>query len=246
MNPLALRGKNLLVLVGGVLVAFVVGLIILNTLIGMLIGHGHEVEVPDLAGLAVEPARERLAAAQLSFSVKSERPSGSFEAGKIITQFPKPLARVKPGRRIEVIVSTGIERVAMPNLAGASLVDAKLRLNEAGLVARGIARTRSRARPRDVVLATSPGAGAVLARNTEIDLLVSNGSVRAAYVMPSVVGRNVDDVVRVLAEAGLQIGEITERAGSQETRGNVILQSPVAGAYIAAGETVSLIVAGRR
>lgn len=246
MNRHTLRGKSLLVLIGGVLVAFVLGLVVLNTLIGLLIGHGNEVEVPDVTGLTVDAGRARLSSTGLTLAVKSERPSGSFEAGRIISQFPKALARVKPGRRIEVIVSTGIERIALPDLAGASLVDAKLRLSEAGLVAGGVARAASRARPRDVVLATSPGAGVVVGRSATVDLLVSDGARRAEYVMPSVVGRNVDEVVRVLAEAGLQIGEITERAGSREPRGDVILQSPVAGAYIAAGETVSLIVAGRR
>ena len=105
----------------------------LNTFIGLLIGHGDEVEVPDLAGITVERARERLRAQSLTLTIKSERASNAFEAGKIVTQHPKPLARVKPGRRVEVIVSTGIERVVMPDLAGLSLTDARLRLGDAGL-----------------------------------------------------------------------------------------------------------------
>jgi beta-lactam-binding protein with PASTA domain len=74
------RGKNLAVLIGGIVVAFLVGLVMLNTFIGLLVGHGDEVEVPDLAGLNVESARERLRVQNLALMIKSERASYSKPA----------------------------------------------------------------------------------------------------------------------------------------------------------------------
>lgn len=241
----AYRGKNLAVLVGGVFVAFVVGLVILNTFIGLLIGHGDEVEVPDLAGLTVESARERLRAQSLALTIKSERPSNAFEAGKIVTQHPKPLARVKPGRRVEVIVSTGIERVVMPDLSGLSLTDARLRLADAGLTPTSVTMAPSRSDPQTVV-ATSPSASSAVAADGRVSLLLSSGRDRAKYIMPDVVGRNVDEVVRRLAQAGLEIGQISERPGRGEPLGTIIYQTPEEGSYIEAGDDVSLVVAGRR
>jgi serine/threonine-protein kinase len=238
------RGKELAVLLGGAAVAFVAGLFVLNALIGFLLGHGDEVEVPALAGLSVDEARERLRAVELTLVIKSERPSNAFDAGQIVSQFPKPLARVKPARRIEVIVSTGIEQVVMPHLQGLSISDAKLRLADAGLRPGEILAAPARG-PRNAVIATTPAAGGAVPRDTEVDLLVSAGPDRAEYVMPELVGRNVDDVVRTLVEAGLQIGEIVEREAEEE-RGTVIMQAPAPGAFAAAGDSVHLVVAGSR
>jgi serine/threonine-protein kinase len=239
------RGKNLAVLIGGIVVAFLVGLVMLNTFIGLLVGHGDEVEVPDLAGLNVESARERLRVQNLALMIKSERASNVFEAGKIVTQHPKPLARVKPGRRVEVIVSTGIERVVMPDLSGLSLTDARLRLADAGLTATSVTMAPSRAEPHTVV-ATSPGAAAAVAQDGRVSLLLSSGRDRAKYIMPEVVGRNVDEVVRALAQAGIEIGQISERPGRGEPFGTIIYQTPEEGSYIEAGDDVSLVVVGRR
>lgn len=237
--------RRLAILIGGIVVAFLVGLVILNTSIGLLIGHGDEVEVPDLAGLTVESARERLRAQSLTLTIKSERASNAFEAGKIVTQHPKPLARVKPGRRVEVIVSTGIERVVMPDLSGLSLTDARLRLGDAGLTATSVTMAPSRADPQTVV-ATSPSAAAAVTQDGHVSLLMSSGHDRAKYIMPDLVGRNVDEVVRRLAQAGLEIGQISERPGRGEPLGTIIYQTPEEGSYIEAGDDVSLVVAGRR
>jgi serine/threonine-protein kinase len=235
------RLKRVLVFAGGALAAFVVGLVVLNVAVGLLIGHGSEVEVPDLSGLTVEDARARLAAKELALAVKSERPSALFPAKRIVSQLPKPLARVKPGRRVEVIVSTGVEMIRVPDVRRLSLAEARTRLTDAGLVPGAAIDVPSR-EDEGTVLASSPPESAAVARGAEVALLVSHGADPEVYVMPDLVGVPYEDVARALRVAGFAVGAITTRPASPRDRGRVVEQHPGPGTRIPAGATIDLVV----
>lgn len=239
------RLRQILWIAGGAFVAFVVGVVLLNALMGLLIGHGSTVEVPDLSGLTLREGRKRLSPYGLSLQVKSERPSSQFGAGQIISQFPKPLAHVKGGRRIEVIVSTGVDAVPVPPLAGLTVREATFRLGEVALEPGDAVRVPSARQPRDRIVATAPGQGAPVARAERIDFLVSEGPPVAAFVMPDFTGRNPEAVVAVVQNAGLKIGTIVTRPDRAAGRGTVLEQSPPAGGRVQIGQTVDLVVAER-
>jgi serine/threonine-protein kinase len=64
-----------------------------------------------------------------------------------------------------------------------------------------------------------------------------------AVSVPSVVGGTVDDARRVLAQAGLAVGNIAQAMDSGTTPGTVVSQNPDANAQTAEGGTVDLVVA---
>jgi serine/threonine-protein kinase len=238
------RVRSLAVLVAGALGAFLVGIVALNGLMGLLIRHGDDVEVPDLAGLTPRDARARLAPLSLEMTVKSERPSNLFPAGRIISQKPKPLARVRGGRRIEVIVSTGVDAVAVPALEGSTLREAGFRLLEEGLVAGDSIRVPSPGNAADRILATTPPPGARVARGDRVDFLISEGPPREAFVMPDLTGIRYDDVVSILRDAGFSIGEVRQEEDRRYRDGTVVDQRPLAGSRILIGDPVDIVVAG--
>jgi serine/threonine-protein kinase len=239
------RLRQLFSLFGGALVAFILGAVLLNTLMGLLIGHGSNVEVPDLSGLTLREARKRLAPFTLSLQVKSERPSNQFAAGQIVSQFPKPLARVKGGRRIDVIVSTGVDAVPVPAVAGMTVREATFRLGEDALEPGQVVRIPSPRQQRDRIVTTAPGPGAPVARSQRIDLLVSDGPPPTAFVMPDFRGRDADIVMTTLQNAGLEVGAVMTRPDRTSRRGIVVDQTPAPGGRVLAGQAVDLVVAER-
>lgn len=239
------RLKTLAALAGGVAFGFVLVVLVINAVIGFLVGHGEAIEVPDLAGLGLRDAQARLAPLGLGLTVKSERPSSLFPAGCVASQNPKPTARVKPGRRIEVIVSTGIDAVAVPSVGGVTLREAGFRLLEEGLEAGDTVRIPSEDAPAERVLATSPGAGTRVARGERVALLVSQGPPRAAFLMPDLTGLQLDDVAALLRDAGFAVGEVRMEKDRRVRKGTVVVQRPGPGSRVLEGDAVDLVVAGR-
>ncbi len=239
------RLRAVAILIGGALGAFLIGIVALNLLMGLLISHGDEVEVPDLAGLTPRDASARLDPLGLEIAVKNERPSNLFPAGRIVSQHPKPLGRVKGGRRIEVILSTGLDAAVVPALEGSTMREAGFRLLAEGFAAGDSIRVPSSDVAADRILATAPPHGARVARGQRIEFLVSAGPRREAFVMPDLTGLRYEDVATLLEDAGFPIGEVREEKDRRVRNGTVVDQRPLPGSRILAGEPINLVVAGR-
>ncbi|MBL8981108.1 MAG: PASTA domain-containing protein [Gemmatimonadetes bacterium] len=129
--------------------------------------------------------------------------------------------------------------VQVPTVVGLSYPDAERRLAAAGLVA-----TMGRERPapdapKNTVLAQVPAAGETADRGSAVILDVSEGAERAT--IPSLSGLSRDDAARVLTDAGLALGDVTEQP-SDTARGTVLASSPAAGFTVPRGSRIALTV----
>jgi serine/threonine-protein kinase len=91
------------------------------------------VEVPDVTGLSRDSAENLLTEAGLEVAVE-ERESDEPE-DDVISQNPAAGTEVDRGETVTITVSTGIERVSVPNVVGLSRRDAIDQLREVGLTA---------------------------------------------------------------------------------------------------------------
>lgn len=81
------------------------------------------VEVPDLRGLTVTQARERLAAVSLQLDPTIRRePTRGIEEGLIVSSDPGPWEKVERGSTISITVSSGRERPDRPTVPAENLV----------------------------------------------------------------------------------------------------------------------------
>jgi penicillin-binding protein 1A len=128
--------------------------------------------------------------------------------------------------------------VAVPEVAGLVEAEAKARLEAAGLVMAGEPRA-SRDQPAGAVVDQNPAAGALAAPGSTVTVTVSTGPPRTVTV-PGVLGRSVDEVARVLQEAGLGVEVVVaEPDGGQGGRpGRVWKQEPGAGSTLDEGQPV--------
>jgi len=92
-----------------------------------------QVEVPDVTGLSRDSAENLLTEAGLEVAVE-ERESEEPE-DDVISQNPAAGTEVDRGDTVTITVSTGIERVSVPNVVGLSRRDAIDQLREVGLTA---------------------------------------------------------------------------------------------------------------
>jgi beta-lactam-binding protein with PASTA domain len=99
----------------------------------LLVSKGPEqVAVPSLAGKDPADAERQLADLGLELGNRDFKFSDKVERGKIVSSSPKADALVNPGRRIDVVVSKGVEEIEVPQVVGAQRDQAVQALEERG------------------------------------------------------------------------------------------------------------------
>jgi serine/threonine-protein kinase len=204
-----------------------------------------EVTVPAITGLSVEDAEERLALADLVLRIEARRPHETVPLGQVYFQEPLAETHTRRKRQVRAYVSSGPRRNVVPNLGSQSSRAAILNLGQLGLSAGEIVRVHSANAPGNAVLAQEPPADARVADDARVDLLVSRGPRRPAYVMPDLRGHSLAEVELVFAGSGLRLAEVTETVLAGVEGGHVASQRPSAGSRVSAETAISLVVARR-
>jgi serine/threonine-protein kinase len=197
-----------------------------------LILRGELITLPDLQGKTVEEARELLAYKKIGVSIRESRYDTKLEQGKILAQDPARGSRIKPRRTVNVIISQGSEQVEIPKLEGRSLEMAAQMLKTSGLRRGRVSQIHTSRAAAGRILAQDPSPGTVAARNSAIDFLVSRGQNEDRFIMPDLIGKRANEVLRRLKALDFQKCDRTEVWYPDIGPGIVVKQSPKGGALI--------------
>lgn len=198
---------------------------------------GGPVEVPSVLGLGADAASAVAAARGLRLVVTGREPSVDARPDEVVRQMPLAESQVAPGSAIEVLVSSGPPEVAVPDLAGTPLPEARAALEAAGLVVGDVVRDGEGA--PNTVTATVPAAGEVVVAGHTIALTATPDGV----VVPDLRGRSRGDAREALEAAGLEVGRIRYRYRPSEPELSVLDQDPVPETVVEPGAAVSLTLA---
>ena len=151
-----------------------------NSTINLVISEGREVKVPDLSGMTLDQAEEKLKELDLELGKTSTDFSQSVKKDTIIDQEPRKNEKVQAGSEVDVTVSLGkeepeIENVKVPNFVGNYEEDAINIAVENKLTVGNITYKYSDKYEKDVVMSQSIPANTQVAENSTIDFVVSNG-----------------------------------------------------------------------
>ncbi len=215
--------------------AFAGGVLIFNFgIMPVLVGHGSEVRVPDLALRTVPEAEKILREQGLRLEETYPEFNADVPKGCVISQTPSALSFVKKNRGVKIRVSSGETGVSVPDLRGQTLRNAEMVLGRAGLQLGRISQVFSDEAPADAVLSSFPGAGALAEEGGSVDLLVSLGQPPAEFLMPRIVGADITAATRVLEAAGLTV----EVASGLSRGSRIVKQNPPYGAKVTKGTKV--------
>jgi serine/threonine-protein kinase len=130
--------------------------------------------IPDLRGLEVNEARNRLNDMELLLSILDYE-YHEMPVGKVISQIPAPGREIYKNRVIEIIVSRGSKAILVPTLVGISYhnIDELLKTYE---LKRGtVTQHYSDTVPAGYIIDTEPKAGASIMAGREIHFIISQG-----------------------------------------------------------------------
>lgn len=238
--------RGFLVLVAGLVGAFLVGVLLFNFLVmPRFVQQGETVSVPALVGMGLEEAQASCTRAGLHLRVEDRRYSAGVPSEQVLGQFPEAGATVKPGRAVRVHVSLGAEAVSLPDVRGLSLRQATLQLENANLGIGRIARVYeghdSRGINGPVVQAMRPRPGEAVPRGGKVDLVVAEGGSPEPYLMPDLTGRSLEEAKQRIEAQGFRVGRVTYKSKAGTYPGTVLEHMPAAGALILRGETIELV-----
>ena len=203
------------------------------------------VQVPQLVGLDLRAARERLAERGLRLDTDIQYVySRDFDAGLIIRQSPEGGAEVRMGREIRVTVSQGPRFVVVPEVVGLRKTEAQLWITQQGLVLGEVVEEFNPDVPPNTVIGQDPPAGTRLEEGRTVDIRVARGTQPLTLVtVPDVRGRNLEEARSLLESLGLVAGTIHGEPSVSFPQDTVIDQHPPAGDQVEVGSTFGLIYA---
>ncbi len=196
-----------------------------------------QVSVPEVVGLKEAEAVAALKRVGLDALVIPVEDAEAPE-GEVLAQRPVAGQLLAEGSVVEIEVATAPGVVVVPNVVGASLEEARSVLEDAKLIVR-ILEAASNSVPAGSVIAQSPSAGVELKPGSTVEITVSTGQEQGA--VPNLVGMDLTNAENTLIAADMTLGPVSEEP-NDAPQGQVVAQSPAAGAAAPAGTAVSVVV----
>jgi beta-lactam-binding protein with PASTA domain len=129
--------------------------------------------VPDLVGLELSAARGDLEQGNLKLKEGKPQYSDTVAEGAVISTDPEKGTELKRGDTVTVVVSQGRAPIAVPNVVGQNINEARSALQQLGLTV--VERYKDSDQSADQVIAQTPKAGAGATNDSEVTLDVSKG-----------------------------------------------------------------------
>ena len=175
-------------------------------------------------------------------TVESDQP-----AGTILQQSPNANDFVSgDNMTITVTVSSGeAEEIKMPNLEGQTLSQALGTLDDLNLGLEYDYNSRTSYHdtiPKDSVISTYPTEGTVLHEGQQIILEMSLGPAEKTSIVPSLIGRTLEEATADLDAVGLTLNQVQESNTDQQPAGKVFYQSITAGTEVAQGTAIDIFI----
>jgi beta-lactam-binding protein with PASTA domain/Ca2+-binding RTX toxin-like protein len=184
-------------------------------------------------------------------------PFGVGQRRVIVTNVPAPVvapAIARPDEGTDTLLN--IERlqfsdgtIAVPNtvnrtvpsIVGLDLATATAVLLNAGLSVGVVGAVNSDTVPIDLTVSQRPTAGSLLVQGGRVSFDLSLGPL-APVSVPLVTGLTFAGASQIITLQGLVVGATTSASSNTVPAGSVVSQNPIAGAIVAAGSAVALVV----
>ncbi|MFG2832765.1 Stk1 family PASTA domain-containing Ser/Thr kinase [Streptomyces sp. NPDC048434] len=163
--------------------------------------------------------------------------SSNVERGHVMKIDPANGKQIRGTGTVTLTISRGPEIVAVPDLSGTPVADAKRKLRDRGLVPGSVTRQFSDEVAKGSVIRTDPGAGSKRRPDTAVGLTISRGT---AVEVPGVLGNDRADAANTLRAAGFQVRFADQPVFSTQDKGTIARQTPVEGKKLGKGDTVTL------
>ncbi|MFH8239693.1 Stk1 family PASTA domain-containing Ser/Thr kinase [Streptomyces sp. NPDC018321] len=220
---------GLLVLVGAILIGM--------QLFGNEGPGNDKVAVPAFVGQTKADAQQQATNADLELTFK-QQPCEDQPKGNVCSQNPQQGTEVQKKSSVELVVSTGAPKIAVPNVIDKNIDEAKQQLEDKGFVVE--TKQTESSQDEGTVLSQDPDPGKELEKGSTVTLEVAKPVEKAT--VPDVTGRTCDEAKAQMENNGLE-GECTDQPTNDPNQvDKVISTTPSNGQQIDKGSKVTIFI----
>jgi serine/threonine-protein kinase len=190
--------------------------------------------VPEVGGLVAATATTELR--NEGFTVRGGPAvfSNQIAKGSVVSTVPAIGAKVAKGAAVTLIVSNGPHLIAVPQVTGGTLADARKGLRQAGLVPGQVTNEVSATIQAGIVISTNPAAGASWPQPKPVAIVVSAGP-----PVPNFVGQQKGVAEAWAQQNKVSLNEVADTKSNQP-QGTVTQQSPAPGGAFTPGQVITI------
>jgi serine/threonine-protein kinase len=193
-------------------------------------------DVPSVTGKQLVKARAIME--REGFDVETERVQSEQPFDQVLDQDPNAGEEAEEGSTVTLEVSGGPGEVLVPAVENLTEVQAVREIHKAGLEVTTDPEFSDKVK-KGLAIRTVPKEGASVTKGTRVRLLVSQGPEQVT--VPDVTGISRESAESRLRGAHL-VAEVDEQESDDVPEGDVISQNPAAGADVARGSAVTIVV----
>ena len=198
--------------------------------VGLVISKGQErIEIPVIANLTPDVATQKISALGLTIGDINEVFDMKVESGFVIGTDPKSGEKVKRNSVVNIVVSKGIEKIALISYVGKGGDEALSELTNSGFDVKVVYKFSDKVFKGQVV-SQSPEISDAIGLGSKIELVLSKGP--EFVFVPNVLGKNKNDASLDLENLGLKV--VTKGTGKVN---NI---SPAIGTKVKQGAVITL------
>lgn len=196
---------------------------------------------PDLMDKTLEEAM-RIAQDE-GFKIKQGKEvySSDYAEGRVCVQDPEPGTEMPKEGTITINISKGPKEGLVPKVVGMHKDQVQAFLEEQGYKL-GSVKTKTSPEEEGLVLEQTPEAGSSADKETQIDIVVSDGKGKEMGTVPSVTKLSLKEAEKEIKAAGFEPGEVTYSYNDNIGKGYVIYQQWQAGMQLEKGSKIDLEV----
>jgi serine/threonine-protein kinase len=200
-----------------------------------------QVTVPDLRGKTQDEATALITQQGLTVGTVSREASTAEQKDRVLSSDPAVGAKADRQTPVNLVIGSGPNTVAVPDVTGQSQADAIARLKSAGFTGSISTDQADSLEPKGTVVQIDPAAGSQAPPDVAIRLSVSTGTIP----LPDVRGLTESAAREQLVGAGIDNGNIVSTNAESDTvaAGNVVSTEPGPRAPVAAGDEIALLIA---
>jgi len=192
--------------------------------------------IPKLVGLTPEAATKVISELPLELQPVKEEFNEKIPQGYVIDSIPAAGEKVKRNSKIYILVSKGIEQIALASYIGKSSDQAVNELTDAGFDVKS-KYDFSETLIAGEVISQKPEGGKTADKGSKIEIVISKGS-QFAYI-PNIFSIDENKAVQALKDLGLKV--TVKKIGKKAVK-KVTAISPKVGSKVKRGSTVTITV----
>ncbi len=199
------------------------------------------VEMPNVVGQDYKDATQKVEALGLKVDISERIESENYDVDQVVTQSQVAGTKLREGFTVALVISTGMEKVTVPNLVQKTLKEAQYMIENEKLKLGAVEYVQNDL-PEGIVISQSPFAGLEVGADGTVDLFVSKGKDPDKLIMPKFVGSTLDEVKKKLESFKITVNDISYNYSDEYANNVVMIQSVEPGKDILKGEAVNLVV----